>query len=510
MCSSEMETELGKVAAFSLCDVVPPAMTGSVRCGSQMPSFSAGVSFPASSSPPQLVPAPLVVSPPRNFSYSDLQLVVTSNPPPAHARVLSNGNLGGDGDVDGDGDGEEEEKKRERDRDLQLQHLHKKRSKNWSRVETLKLIKTRAELDSRFARSGRKSELWDEIAEALQKGQFARDAQQCRDKWEKLMASFKDVRDGVKDREDNPYYDELYPLLSDKSMRKIKDRDYKDLVRQKEAADRREQVVMGVGNEEIEGNMSMFNSLDDEGDEVLEMSCSSRKRKRGAKYVSGADIGAVKALLETVISQQERFFKELLETIERNEQAREQARQEREEKWRAEERAHRHIMNNAMILLTQKVLGDRGISISQPPADGIPAAPERQCQGTKKRSKNWKRGEVLHLIKLRGEMEGRFANSTRRAVLWEELAEALDSQGIKRDGKQCREKWDKLMAAYKDVIDGKREEGDLPYFSELKSIIGGKPDDGYRFHTESDEFKDKVDCIHNMPESVSEGPLISG
>ncbi|MCO5563474.1 hypothetical protein L7F22_017116 [Adiantum nelumboides] len=37
----------------------------------------------------------------------------------------------------------------------------------------------------------RKSELWDEIAESMQKGPFCRDAQQCRDKWEKLMAGYK-------------------------------------------------------------------------------------------------------------------------------------------------------------------------------------------------------------------------------------------------------------------------------------------------------------------------------
>jgi hypothetical protein len=107
---------------------------------------------------------------------------------------------------------EEDDKKRDRE--------HKKRSKNWTRVETLKLIKLRTELEPRFSRSGRKMELWDEIAVSLRKEQFFRDAQQCRDKWEKLMAGFKDVREGLKDRNDNPYYDDLHPLLSGKCLRR--------------------------------------------------------------------------------------------------------------------------------------------------------------------------------------------------------------------------------------------------------------------------------------------------
>lgn len=90
----------------------------------------------------------------------------------------------------------------------------------------------------------------------------------------------------------------------------------------------------------------------------------------------------------------------------------------------------------------------------------------------KRRSKNWKRAEVLQLIKLRGEMDSRFAHSTRRAALWEELAERLVGQEIKRDGKQCREKWDKLVAEFKDVTDGKRDQRESPYYAELSAILG--------------------------------------
>ncbi|GLJ37074.1 hypothetical protein SUGI_0751240 [Cryptomeria japonica] len=42
---------------------------------------------------------------------------------------------------------------------------HKRRSKNWTRVETLKLIKLESVLEPQFSCSWRKTELWDEIEE---------------------------------------------------------------------------------------------------------------------------------------------------------------------------------------------------------------------------------------------------------------------------------------------------------------------------------------------------------
>ncbi|KAI5065910.1 hypothetical protein GOP47_0018534 [Adiantum capillus-veneris] len=104
----------------------------------------------------------------------------------------------------------EDDKKRE----------HKRRSKNWTRAETLKLIKMRTELDERFRRSGKKAMLWEEIALALQKEKFSRDGQQCKDKWEKLTAAYKEVRDGTRERSEHPFFTELDALLSWKSYKK--------------------------------------------------------------------------------------------------------------------------------------------------------------------------------------------------------------------------------------------------------------------------------------------------
>ena len=425
--------------------------------------------------------------------------------------------------------GDEEEKK--------ARESHKKRSKNWTRPETLHLIRLRTQLEPRFAKSGRKTELWDEIAESLRKGNILRDAQQCRDKWEKLTAGYKEVRDGVKDREDNPFYDELHPLMSGKSMKRERsetDRDEnhhkekdtiakditfpKDIITTvpKDTIAIRKDVLQDAALLEVPSSVPVAMEEEEElrhgdGDEIEvededevgkdALEPSRKKKPRGAKYISVTDVTAVQSVLETVISRQQKFFRELLDSMERKEQMREQLRQEKEDKWRAEERAQRGVFNNAMIVLTQKLVGEQiaaslaPMRTPPPPLSQLQPQPQPQPQlhtqphtqsqaeaqvgspeglqgGPKRRSKNWKRTEVLQLIKLRGEMDARFAQMTRRVALWDELAELLLVQGIKRDGKQCREKWDKLVAEYKDVNDGKRDQRESPYYTELTAILG--------------------------------------
>lgn len=385
-------------------------------------------------------------------------------------------------------------------------HNKKGRSKNWTRQETLKLIRHRTELEPRFARTGRKSELWDEISEALKRENINRDAQQCRDKWEKLMASYKEVRDGLRQRDDNPFFDELDPLLSVKSATaKQKDKEAPTHVNRNSSGD------------------NNFPSDDEETAEEGSPPTPKRRKAEGG-YMMTAEVEAVTELLESLVSRQQQFFAELLDSMDRKEQMREQIRQEKEEKRREEERAQRSMFHNAVIVLTKRLMdgsgcpeplgfelgtgvknsqqfdggsgnGGTGVGLPIPgsvlrhhhqfdggggrAAGGVGVADGsggggvvNVCMVPKKRSKNWKRVEVLQLIKFRAEMEARFAKSTRRAALWDELAELLGAEGIKRDGKQCREKWDKLMAEFKDVSDGKRDRSESPYFAELTSIVG--------------------------------------
>ena len=431
-------------------------------------------------SPNHSFESPHSLSSPLPAPHQSMSTLQASSAHQAEAKNLENGSSSGAGL----GEGAEEDEKKQRE-------SHKKRSKNWTRLESLLLIRLRTQLEPRFAKSGRKTELWDEIAEALQKENYTRDAQQCRDKWEKLTAGYKEVRDGIKEKEDNPFYEELHSLLFGKSMKRDRDKEREEYSKERERE--RDQLpgssMQDIVMEEAKpgppelSEMQQHEEDEERGDElepVRKKTCGT-----GTKYISVTDVEAVQSVLETVIIRQQDFFRELLDAMERKEQMREQMRQEKEDKWRAEERAQRGVFNNAMIVLTQKLVGEEInaslLAVPSPPPPNAKAEPpppvavgssEGHQGAPKRRSKNWKRAEVLQLIKLRGEMDNRFAHCTRRAALWDELAERLLGQGIKRDGKQCREKWDKLMAEYKDVTDGKRDQCESPYYTELTTILG--------------------------------------
>ncbi|KAH7298252.1 hypothetical protein KP509_25G033700 [Ceratopteris richardii] len=425
----------------------------------------------------------------------------------------------------------------------------KKRSKNWTRSETLNLIGLRTELAPRFARTGRKSELWDEIARLMQKGPFNRDAQQCRDKWEKLMAGYKEVRDGLKHKDDYPYYDDLHPLLSAKVSKRTREHDASNELQSAETESLRAVLNMGASQSlsarqqyhplrdvlddshcpqpcravlidshafltnlrmygqhlhhapwslaTMDGlpfrNLHMYarnrksspvaqhipSANDDDGnedhDDAFDKRGCKQKRRKMFEFLSTTNLCAIQDLLESAVAKQQIFFKELLDGIEKKEEIREIIREEREEKWRAEERAQHLFFAEAMQFLSQKLRADDGSAAPSAAGVKVPMCASdnfvARAPCFKKRSKNWKRSEVLQLIKIRGEMEERFAKSIRRAALWGELAEVLRSRGVRRDGKQCREKWEKLMSEYKDVVEGKKQKGDSPYFPELWAAL---------------------------------------
>lgn len=420
-----------------------------------------------------LVP-PLASYPPMGSNFLCVPYMANYAAPPHSApsdKIIANG--GPNGSIPECELDVEEDKKPDKE--------HKKRSKNWTRPETLRLIKQRTDLASKFNKTGRKSDLWEQIAAALQQENICRDAQQCRDKWEKLMAGYKEVKDGLKDRDEYPFYEELHPLLSGRLSRRDRDNPpFQHENEMHEAGVMHAQPSASRAKEaEREGPSMRFDGGSDESEDGAFDERPLHKRKRSPKYVAVTDLQAVQGMLEMVISQQQKIFKDFLDTLERKEQQREKIRQEREEKWRAEELAQSRILNDAMIVLTQKLVGERvaAATTSVFPTPMVCNQSTQQGQGPLKRSKNWKRTEVLQLIKLRGEMEARFSKSTRRAALWDELSDMLCTQEIKRDGKQCREKWDKLMSEYKDVLDGKREQGDSSYYEELKAVLGSRPGD---------------------------------
>ena len=246
--------------------------------------------------------------------------------------------------------------------------MHKKRSKNWTRRETLSLIRLRIELEAWFSRVGRKTELWDQISLGLRKDKFRRDGQQCRDKWEKLMAGYKEVRDGLKEREDNPFYDILHPMMLSRRVSRSSEI--------KTDIDANETMRISVNNKKLalssacaikevekeEHPPLIFNGhldqdyIDDTG---VMKDGTLHKRKRCQKYVTVSDLRAIRTIFETLISQQQKMVKDFLVTLEQKERQRELVRQEREQEWRAEEHAQSQVLNNVMLLLTQRLVKER-------------------------------------------------------------------------------------------------------------------------------------------------------
>ena len=104
------------------------------------------------------------------------------------------------------------------------------------------------------------------------------------------------------------------------------------------------------------GHLDQQDYIDDTG---VMKDGTLNKRKRCQKYMTVPDLRAIRTIFETLISQQQKMVKEFLVTLEHKEQQRELVRQEREEEWRAEEHAQSQVLNNVMLLLTQKLVEQR-------------------------------------------------------------------------------------------------------------------------------------------------------
>lgn len=239
-----------------------------------------------------------------------------------------------------------------REDDGRKEREHKKRSKNWTRLETLKLIKERSEIDAKFGRMGRKAELWDAIAESLRRESFVRDGQQCKDKWEKLSAGYKEVRDGIRDKEQFPYFDELHMLAFERLKRRERENEIGlGLLKDKHEAGSIDELDLGGP---FASTMAAY--ADVQPEQSLEEQILPNTKRKEPTHGTAIDLSAVQELMEMLLAKQQKFFVDILNAVERREQAKEQIRQEREDRWRAEERAQRRILNNVMVLLAQKLL----------------------------------------------------------------------------------------------------------------------------------------------------------
>ncbi|KAH7439209.1 hypothetical protein KP509_04G050200 [Ceratopteris richardii] len=391
---------------------------------------------------------------------------LSTSMPPAGGIISQEAHLTSTNKQDCDVNLQEDDRKHERE--------HRKRSKNWTRSETLCLIRARSSLDVKFGRTGKKSDLWDQIGDEIQSKGFSRDAQQCKDKWEKLSASYKEVKDGLRQKDDFVFYGEMHALVSGRSKKRRRDdEDFTkgganvSLAEDEELDLSRGFVLRGDGSQfhfgaSVESLSDMHPVNVDDGVDM----------NSGSKYTPVIDLTAMQDLVDSYLERQRKFFANLLDEVERRAELKEMARQEREGKWRKEERQQRLRFMNSIIILTQKLLGELPVSSDfSSLADCLDNASADE-QENMKEPKNWTKSEVFELIKLRAKMEGKFCMSVRKVELWEEIAKTFSAYGINRNGEQCKEKWEKLMSDFKIVLDGRMDPTRSPHFADPKPLLG--------------------------------------
>lgn len=88
-----------------------------------------------------------------------------------------------------------------------------------------------------------------------------------------------------------------------------------------------------------------------------------------------------------------------------------------------------------------------------------------------KRSK-WKPEEIKKLIRLCGDLHGRFHSVRRRMALWEEVSSNLLADGINRTPGQCKSLWASLVQKYEqESKSDQKSEKSWPYYEQMDTIF---------------------------------------
>lgn len=91
-------------------------------------------------------------------------------------------------------------------------------------------------------------------------------------------------------------------------------------------------------------------------------------------------------------------------------------------------------------------------------------------QKSAKRNK-WKAEEIKRLIRLRGELHGRFQVVKGRMALWEEISASMLADGINRTPGQCKSLWASLTQKYEEIKSDEKSDKSWPYFKDMDRIF---------------------------------------
>ncbi|KAL8104209.1 hypothetical protein AgCh_028439 [Apium graveolens] len=226
-----------------------------------------------------------------------------------------------------------------------------------------------------------------------------------------------------------------------------------------------------------------FSSSSDDDSESSEAirEPANRKRKRTRKSLELL----MENIMRKVLYNQERMHRQLLEILEKNEEA----RIIREEAWKLQEieRARRDeelrreetSRSLALISYIQDLLGHQ---IQIPQLFCEVSCPEKSEQEPinlgscdKDPSKReWRKSEVQSLITVRAALDHKFLNGHKGGSLWELVAARLFRMGYNRTAKKCKEKWENINNYYRKTLESEKScpgyTKSCPYFQELDII----------------------------------------
>lgn len=125
--------------------------------------------------------------------------------------------------------------------------------------------------------------------------------------------------------------------------------------------------------------------------------------------------------------------------------------------------------NDASNLLEERADVKGGEEVSEDECEEMGTPTSKSSKSTKRNK--WKPEEVKKLIKLRGELQGRFQVVRGRMALWEEISSSLLADGANRTPGQCKSLWASLVQKYEESKGDDKSKKTWPYYQEMDTIL---------------------------------------
>ncbi|WOH11687.1 hypothetical protein DCAR_0831177 [Daucus carota subsp. sativus] len=220
-----------------------------------------------------------------------------------------------------------------------------------------------------------------------------------------------------------------------------------------------------------------FSSSDDDSESseaVKESTNRKRKRKRNSLEL------LMENIMRKVMYNQERMHRQLLDILEKNEEARlireEAWKQQEIERAQRDEELRREEVSRSLALISyvQDLLGHE---IQIPKSCEVSCAEKNEQEfsnlgncDTDPNNKGWRKSEVQSLITVRAALDHKFLNG-HKGSLWELVAARLFRMGYNRTAKKWKEKWESINNNYRKTLECEKScsgySKSCPYFQEL-------------------------------------------